>query len=70
MYRGWKREGMTDYYCKQNFLNSRALKMTENIKLQLRDISKNTDLKLCEASCVKDPIYRIYRFKELKNLYN
>jgi len=47
IYRRWKRNIKDcDYFCKSNFLNLRALALAENIKHQLNDLLRTTDLKL------------------------
>lgn len=47
VYRRWKKNGYLDQFCRENFLNARALKQAENIKVQLGDLVKGTNKKIC-----------------------
>lgn len=51
-------------WCKENFLNIRALKLAENIKIQLKDLIKQLDLKICLDFYENDFLYNIYKKHE------
>lgn len=61
----WRKNGYSEEFCRANFLNSRCLKMAENIKVQLKDIAKGTNLEICKPFYKNDPIYKIFKSAKL-----
>ena len=44
-------------FCDENFLNFRALRQSDNIKIQLYDILDNCNVDICRRMYKKDPNY-------------
>lgn len=61
IYKRWKKSGFSEKFCRENFLNSRALKQAENIKVQVTDLVKGMNRNLCKQSYKSDSIYKLYK---------
>ena len=64
IYRRWVKNHYSDKWCKENFLNIRALKLAENIKTQLQDLIKQLDLPTCAKFYEKDSLYLRFKVHE------
>lgn len=51
-------------WCKENFLNVRALKLAENIKIQIKDLIQQLDLKICVKFYRDDYLFQLYKKHE------
>jgi len=67
IFKEWKREGRSDRYARNNFINARALHQAENIRGQIGDLISTINYKIVEKFLSADHIYKLSKTISLKD---
>lgn len=63
IYNMWKKQPNRLEWCKENYINNRALNQAKNIRKQIKDISNLINYKTVKTFLKRDPIYKIFTSK-------
>lgn len=61
LYKKWIKSGKSEQFARENFLNTRALRQSGNIREQIRDLIKSINYSIVEKFLEKDHIYQLAR---------